>query len=258
VSLVGATALAVELEDDGVMDEAVDGRGGGHGILEDAVPFTEDEVAGDEERAPLVALGHEGEEDLDFLSALLDVANVVEDEQVERVELGQSARESEVTFGSEELLDEAKGRGEEDGTTSLHERVTEGGCGVRLAATGQAEAEDVVGAVEKVAVSELVQSGDDGAWQARLVECVEGFSSRQVGRLEKSLAAPLAALVVLSLEDLEERRQSGLVPRTSETRNDLGRDGREFEASEQLAEAGGHVGREGSVGHEAPPTSSRS
>src|SRR5690606_12092951 len=37
LGLFGADALTVELEDDRVVDDAVDGGGGGHGILEDAV-----------------------------------------------------------------------------------------------------------------------------------------------------------------------------------------------------------------------------
>ena len=41
---VGAIAGAGELEDDGVVDEPVDGAGGGHGVLEDLVPLGEDEV----------------------------------------------------------------------------------------------------------------------------------------------------------------------------------------------------------------------
>ena len=69
-----------------MVDEPVNGCRGRHRVLEDAIPFPEDEVARDEERAPLVTLGHEGEEDLDLVGALLDVPNVVEDQQLEGVE----------------------------------------------------------------------------------------------------------------------------------------------------------------------------
>ena len=40
--LIGALGAAAELKDDGVVDEAVDGGGRGHGILEDALPLSED------------------------------------------------------------------------------------------------------------------------------------------------------------------------------------------------------------------------
>ena len=41
---VGAVAGDVKLQDDGVMDHPVDGRGGGHGVGKDALPLREDQV----------------------------------------------------------------------------------------------------------------------------------------------------------------------------------------------------------------------
>ena len=41
---VGAVAGDVKLQDDGVMDHPVDGRGGGHGVGEDALPLREDRL----------------------------------------------------------------------------------------------------------------------------------------------------------------------------------------------------------------------
>jgi hypothetical protein len=84
--LVGALALATEFEDGGMVDQAVDGRGSRHGIFEDSIPLSEGEIAGDEKGAALVAFRHECEENLDFLGALLDVSDVVEDQQLEGIE----------------------------------------------------------------------------------------------------------------------------------------------------------------------------
>ena len=84
--LLGPDAWTVELEDDGMVDDAVDGGGGGHWVFEDLVPLAEDQVAGDDHGASLVALGHEREEDFDFFGALLHVAEVVEDNDVEGIE----------------------------------------------------------------------------------------------------------------------------------------------------------------------------
>ena len=89
--LLGPNAGAVEFEDNGVMDDAVDGGGRGHRVFENLVPFSEDQIAGDDHGAPLVALGHEREEDFDLLGALLDVAEVVEDDDVEGIESAQCA-----------------------------------------------------------------------------------------------------------------------------------------------------------------------
>ena len=140
-----------------MVDEAVDGRGGGHRVLEDPIPLPEHEVAGDEQRAPLVALGHQGEEHLHLVGALLHVADVIEDEQLEGIESLQGTWQSEVPLGCEELLDEAEGRREEDGVAAANERVTERGSGVRLAASRESEAEDVVRALEELAGRELVE-----------------------------------------------------------------------------------------------------
>ncbi len=142
-----------------MVDEAIDGRLRRHGVLEDPIPLAEDEVAGDHDRAPLVALGEEREEDLDLVGGLLDVADVVEDEALVRVETAERARQSEVALRCEKLLDEAESRREADRASPLDEGVADGRGGVRLAAAGQAEAEDVVGALDEVALGELAQLG---------------------------------------------------------------------------------------------------
>ena len=101
LGLLGPDAWTVELEDDGVVDDAVDGGGGGHRVFEDLVPLAEDQVAGDDHGASLVALGHESEENFDLLSALLHVAEVVENDDIEGIEASQGAWESQVAFGGQ-------------------------------------------------------------------------------------------------------------------------------------------------------------
>ncbi len=44
-----------------MVDQAVDGGGRGHGILENLLPFAEREVARQHHAASLVALGQQGE-----------------------------------------------------------------------------------------------------------------------------------------------------------------------------------------------------
>src|SRR5712672_4407437 len=55
--LIDADAGSGHLEDHAVVDDAVDGGGGGHRILEDPVPLAEHQVARDDHRASFVALG---------------------------------------------------------------------------------------------------------------------------------------------------------------------------------------------------------
>jgi len=56
-ALADAVARHIELQDDRVMDEAIDGGRCCHRVFKDAFPFAEDQVAGDQDRAPVVALG---------------------------------------------------------------------------------------------------------------------------------------------------------------------------------------------------------
>jgi len=55
-----------------------------HGVLEDPIPLAEDDIAGDDHAAALVAFGEGGEEHLHLVAALLHVSDVVEDDRVVR------------------------------------------------------------------------------------------------------------------------------------------------------------------------------
>ena len=66
---VSPVAGDVEFQDDGVVHDAVNRCGGGHGVGEDALPLREDQVGGDAQRPALVALGDQGEKDLGLLVA---------------------------------------------------------------------------------------------------------------------------------------------------------------------------------------------
>src|ERR1700739_1897972 len=73
-----AIAGRIELQDDGVMHQAVDGGSSGHRLLEDAFPFAEDQIAGDHHRVSLVTLSDQREQHLGLFGALLDVADIVQ------------------------------------------------------------------------------------------------------------------------------------------------------------------------------------
>ena len=91
------------------MHHTIDGRSGGHWILEDPVPLGEDQVAGDHDATALVALAEEGEEDLHFFAVLLDVPEVIEDDHVEAIEASQLLLQYQVPPRYEEALDELIG-----------------------------------------------------------------------------------------------------------------------------------------------------
>ena len=91
-----AIALDVHLDDGGVVDEAVDRRQG-HGLVgEHLAPFAERLIGGDQQRTPFVTHAYELEQHAGLGLIFADVGDVVEDQQMMLVELGQRAFEDEL------------------------------------------------------------------------------------------------------------------------------------------------------------------
>ncbi len=79
---------------------------GGHRIFENAFPFAEHEIGGDQHRFAFIALGQERKEHLHFVAIVLNVANIIEDDTGIFVQLGQLLGQAQVPFGGEEPLHE--------------------------------------------------------------------------------------------------------------------------------------------------------
>lgn len=122
------------------MDEAVDGGDSHGGIGKDPVPFGEWLVAGDDERAVLVAFGDELEQDAGLGLVLTGVAEVIEDEAVEPIEPGEHGGERQIAPGGLKLLDKIGGAGEQDASAAFDEGVADCGGGMALAGSGWAKA----------------------------------------------------------------------------------------------------------------------
>ena len=109
---VRSVARHVELEHDGVVHQAVEVRRPWPSGRKIRSHVAEDQVARHHHRAALVALGEQREQHLGLVRALLDVAEVVELDYLEEVELAQRAGQVEIPFRAEQFLDaEAVGRG---------------------------------------------------------------------------------------------------------------------------------------------------
>ena len=76
--MLGAKAGDVKLQQHRMVNEPIDRRRRRHLITKDPIPMRENQIAGDEDRAALVAFGEQREENLGFLGTLLDVADVVD------------------------------------------------------------------------------------------------------------------------------------------------------------------------------------
>ena len=145
---VSPVAGDVKLQVDGVVDHPVNRRGGGHGVGEDAFPLGEDQVGRDAQRPAFVAFGDEGEKDLGLLSALGQVADIVQEQDVEVVQLAQLSGQVEVALGGEQVLHQAVGRREEDGVAGFHQAVARGAQRVGLAGAGEPEGQHVDAVVQ--------------------------------------------------------------------------------------------------------------
>lgn len=131
-----------------MVDDPVDRRRG-HRVLDDAIPLAEDDVARDEDAAALVTFREECEEHLHLVATLLDVADVVEDDGVETVQQRELLFEAQVALGGEQPLYQGVRGGEQDAVAPQYKLVADGADEVRLAATWQAEGEDVVAALSR-------------------------------------------------------------------------------------------------------------
>ena len=186
------------------MDEPIDGGHGGHRVLEDLIPLTEDQVGGDQHRAlPLVAFGEEGEEHLHLVLRLTDVAEVVADDGVEAMEFGEQVRQFEIAFGDEQLVDELEGRHEEDlQLVALDQFPAERGAVERLAAAGQAEGQKVVAPADKIAGEQAGPLSAGLVGQLGLLDQRQVLAGRQRRVFEQAFDAPAQPLVEFRFREL--------------------------------------------------------
>lgn len=196
-----AIAGATELDDGGVMDEPVDGRGGHGRVGEDLVEGGERLVCRDGDAAALVAVGNEFEQHASFRLVLADIGEVVEAEQVVFVELVEGRGQGQVAAGDLELLHHVGGAGEEDAPAGIDEGVAKGGQQMALAGATATEQQQVgagvepfmaIGEAEDLRLFDPLGSGE--------VEGREGLAGGQRGFRQVALDAPGGAVGHLDLE----------------------------------------------------------
>lgn len=168
-----------------MVDQAVDG-GHSHGlVLEEGLPLAERLVAGDDEGAPLVALGNEFEEDVSLVLVLLGVTEVVEGKAVVAVELGQGVRQAEVPSGCLEVLEDISDALEAAAVPVGDEGSEDARGEVGLAGAARAEDEDVVTLSDPFAApGEFQDAGLGDGRQKFELEVVQAFTWREIGFLE--------------------------------------------------------------------------
>src|SRR3546814_3988218 len=122
----GATPVAVDVhfEDGCVVNETVDGCERHSGIREDPVPFTKRLVGGNHDRSSLISGADELEEDRCLCLVLGDIGQIIEDQQVIFVELGQGGFQCQLTSRDLEFLNEIGGAGDEYAPAARSEEHT--------------------------------------------------------------------------------------------------------------------------------------
>lgn len=130
------------------MDEAVD-CGERHGLIrEDAPPFAERLVGGDEQRAALVARGDQFEQHAGFGLILGHIGDVVEDEQVVAIELRDSRFEGEFAARDLQALNEIRRSHEQDAPAGFDQGKADRGRQMALAPAGWTEQQQIGAGVE--------------------------------------------------------------------------------------------------------------
>ena len=116
--MLEAVAVAVEVDDLGVVDEAVDHGADGDGVAEDLGPAAERLVAAEDEAGAFVATGDQGVEQRGGLWLERDVADLVADQQRDPAELVELGVEPARALGGVEALDPLVGGGERDAVSA--------------------------------------------------------------------------------------------------------------------------------------------
>ena len=99
VAVLEAVGVAFEGDDVGVVDQAVDHRGGHDVVAEDFAPAAEGLVGGDDQRGPFVAAGDELEEQVGRFGFEGDVPDLVDDDQRVAAQAAQLVLEAPVVVG---------------------------------------------------------------------------------------------------------------------------------------------------------------
>lgn len=204
LSFLQAIALDVELDDHRVMDESVDRGGGGHGVLEDLLPARELEIGAEQDAAPFVTFGQQGEEDFHLFAALLNVTQVVDNQRFELLELLDDSFQAEVPFGSQQFLDQHLTRREVDRASLASQLVPQRTEQIRFARTGPPKDQHVVPPLQEIATAKRLELLGHMQGQARPFELLPALALQQLGVSQQAGYSTLLSRLTFLLD---ERRQ---------------------------------------------------
>ena len=181
LALVETIALAVHFQDMDMVGEAVQQSPGQAFRAEYLRPLIERRVGGHQDRAPLVALAEDFEQQLGAGLRERHEAEFVDDQKVILCQLLLQAQQAFFIPGLHQFMNQGSGREEADGEPLLAGRQTETEGDMGLASSAVAERDDILTTLDVFASRQLqnqhlVERGD-----GLEVEAVEAFDGGEPG-----------------------------------------------------------------------------
>ena len=181
LALFEAIAFAVHLEDVDVVGEPVEERAGEALRAEHLGPLVERQVGGDQDRAALVALGENLEQQLGAGLGERHETQLVDDEELEVGELLLEPQELSVIARFHELVDQGGGGGKADRQALLAGGEAEAERNVTLAGAGIAQSDHILPTLDVLASCQLedqrlVERGD--RFEVKAVQALDGRELR--------------------------------------------------------------------------------
>src|SRR5262249_8341032 len=184
---------SLDLDDDGVMEEAIEECGGDNWVAEDLTPFGKAAVGGEDHGGALVAGIDELEEQIAAARNDRQISDFIHDQERGPAKESDALAQLPFPFGFGESTDDIGKACEVDATAGLYGLYTERSGEVALAGSGWAEEVDHLVAVDEV---ELSKGENAVAVERRLereVEAGEGLDGRELGHTKRHLDASVLA-----------------------------------------------------------------
>ena len=209
VALLGealTNARIGELQNDAALHQSIDGGHAQHGVLENAVPLTEHQVAAEHHAAPLVPRREKQEEHLHLVSSVLAVAQFVDHDHIKTVEPLQLLLQAQLFFGLQQPFDQHRRTHIEHAELMAQDQLpTQGFEQMRLAAPRQAQSHQILRAVDKITIDETGQNTPDLLRPQLRLGRLEGFLRSQARLLEQTLCAAMLSILILVLAQVSKK-----------------------------------------------------
>ena len=195
-------AISLNVNNEGMVNQPVDGGHGHHGIGEDVIPLTKGLIGGDEETVALVAMGNEFKEDRGFRLRLLDIAEIINNQQVKAVQFGEGDRQEQLGFSLLKLLHQGSGARESDPFALVNGRPPEGGGQMGFARPRGTKDEQIFSPPQPGWIlCQLHQGRGIELWAVVKVKASKAFAGGELCLTERAFDAILLTMVHLQFAE---------------------------------------------------------